>query len=393
MENNDIVCFAKDWGEDPTSCNHVMRGLARTSKVLWVNSIATRAPSLTSGRDLRKILAKLGEFVRGARQVEPNLWVLTPLVLPFHDRAWAVTVNQYILKASIAIARWRIGIRRFHLWTFVPTAAAYVGRLGEDAVVYYCTDDWTSFSFSNRLKASSMMEYLASHADIVFATSRPLVEKLKRFSSRVFLASHGVQHALFATALQSSTALPADLAALPRPVIGYYGLIEDWLDLELIVWLAKRHPEWSFALIGQARVDTSMLAACENVYLLGRKSHEALPSYCKGFDVALIPHKVNELTLHMNPIKLREYMSAGVPVVATALPEVAAYSACQTAETYEGFETAVLEALRRGAPSDRQRLSESMRGETWERKVVEIRLVIAEALADPGHRLSETTGV
>jgi Glycosyl transferases group 1 len=189
-------------------------------------------------------------------------------------------------------------------------------------VVYYCTDEWSSFSFVDGKKVGEMVKSLATRADVVFATSRPLVEKLSRFNPEVHLASHGVKYEMFALALEDSTALPSDLAALPRPRLGFYGLIEEWLDLELIGYLATRHPEWNIALIGKTCVDTSSLDRLPNVHFLGRKPHSELPAYCKGLDVALIPHKVNELTRHMNPIKLREYLSAGLQIVSTDLPEM-----------------------------------------------------------------------
>src|SRR5206468_9194695 len=108
---------------------------------------------------------------------------------------------------------------------------------------------------------------------------------------------------------------------------GFYGTIQDWVDLDLMAYLASRHPEWSFAMIGKLCVDVSRLARYPNIHWLGRKPHSELPSYCKGFAAGLIPYILNERVLHVNPIKLREYLSAGLPVVSTAVPEVAHYAA------------------------------------------------------------------
>lgn len=381
MKDQNIICFAKDWNEDPTSNHYVMtRFAADNNKVLWINSISTRAPRLNSARDIKKIFFKAANFLKGLKQVSPTLWVLTPIVIPLHDQRWAVSVNRIILRFLIKWARWRIGMRQFQLWAFVPTAAEYVGRLGESALVYYCTDDWTSFSFSKKQQAGGMMRVLASRADVVFATATSLVRTLEAFSQHVYLAAHGVEHALFATALEDSTRVPDDLQRVAKPVIGYYGLIESWLDLQLIRWLAERHPEWSFVLIGKVCVDVGELRELPNVHFLGRKQHHELPAYCKGFDVALIPHKVNDLTRNMNPIKLREYMSAGVPVVSSALPEVAAYPSCRIADSYEDFEVAIGEAIRQGGHAFRCQLSDSMRGETWDRKIDDIGAIVERVL-------------
>jgi glycosyltransferase involved in cell wall biosynthesis len=384
MRGRNIVCFAKDWNEDPTSCNHVLHELAKQNRVLWVNSISTRAPKLGSARDLRKVVRHLSGFlsgfVRGARPVAENMWLFTPFVLPFHHQRWAVRLNRHILRLTLSLQRRRLGMRQFQLWTFVPTSSEYVGRLGEAMVIYYCTDEWSGFKAVDGKKVGEMVRSLATRADIVFATSRLLVEKLHCFNPRTYLASHGVQHAMFAQALEESTRVPDDLAALPRPVLGFYGLIEEWLDLDLIAYLAKRHPEWSIVLIGKVCVNTSVCDALPNVHLLGRRPHAELPAYCKGLDVALIPHKVNELTRHMNPIKLREYLSAGLPIVSTDVPEMRHYpESCIVAHSYEQFEAGVAVALATDSPAARRRRSESMRDQTWDRKVFELGIKVMEA--------------
>ncbi len=382
-----IVCFAKEWKEDPTSCNHVLKELARHNRVLWVNSISTRSPNLASGRDLAKIFRKLwaflSSFFRGAEQVGENMWLFNPIVLPLHNRAWAVRLNRFLLRFTLGLQRRRLGMDRFQLWSFVHTACDYVGTLGEDMVVYYVTDDWSSFGFADAHRVGEMVNTLATRANVVFATSRPLVEKLKPFNRHTYLASHGVDYDKFARALSSDTAVPDDIAALPHPVIGFFGLVEEWMDQELIAYLAQRHPEWSIALIGKVNVDASRLTPFSNIHFLGRKSHDDLPRYCKAFDVALIPHKINELTRHMNPIKLREYMSAGLPIVSVDLPEMRHFpDACVVTPNHAAFEAAVVAALATDSPAHRLERSQAMRQETWPHKVVAIGQTVSKVQAE-----------
>lgn len=378
MVGENIICFAKDWSSDPTSCNHVLRELAKNNTVIWVNSIATRSPNLGSGRDLRKIFRHLGGFLKGAKNVGDNLWLLTPFVLPFHHKPWVVKLNRMILRTTLGSLRKRLKMTRFQLWTFVPTSADYIGTLGEELVIYYCTDEYSQFSSVDGQKTEDMVRSIAMRADVVFATSKPLVEKLSQFNSQTYLASHGVKYSLFASALAESTAVPEDLASRKGPVLGFYGLIEDWLDLELIAFLAAQHPEWTIALVGKKCVDTSSLDKFANVHLLGRKPHDELPAYCKGFDVALIPHKVNELTRNMNPIKLREYLSAGLPIVSTALPEMRNYpDDCFIAESYLEFEAGIQKMLNENSITQRKNRSLSMVNETWDRKVAQIGRIVS----------------
>lgn len=373
MIGQNIICFAKDWNEDPTSNNHVMCELAKNNRVLWLNSISTRTPSLTNGRDLRKIVSKLLSFFQGARQVDRQLWVYTPLVLPFPHSRLATLLNRWILQISIRMLRHRMGMHDFQLWTFLPNVADYLGRLGESLAVYYCVDEWSKFSYIAERQTVAAEQQLCRKADIVFATSHALVERRRQYNPETHLATHGVDYELFSQALDRDTPVPADLAALPQPVLGFYGTIQDWVDLELIGYLAARHPEWSIVLIGRVAVDVSALRQYPNVHFLGRRPHHQLPAYCKGLAVGLLPQKVNDLTLHMNPIKLREYLCAGLPVVATALPEVNHYrDHCYIAQNYQEFESAIADALRNDSPQRRLQRNQAMRAETWELKVRQV---------------------
>src|SRR5213078_3256659 len=114
------------------------------------------------------------------------------------------------------------------------------------------------------------------------------------------------------------TVVPPEIASLPRPVIGYFGLIaDDWVDVPLIEHVAREFPGASVVMLGKVTADVSALAKIPNVHLLGRKPYASLPAYCKGFDVALIPFPINEATLNSNPLKAREYLAAGLPVICT----------------------------------------------------------------------------
>jgi glycosyltransferase involved in cell wall biosynthesis len=370
-----IVCFAKDWNEDPTSNHHVMQELARTHEVLWLNSIATRTPNLQSGRDLKKIVRKVGAFARGPVRVADHLWVYTPLVLPFPHNPAARAVNQGILRLTVGALRAKLGMREFELWTFLPNAGDYLG-MGESLAVYYCTDEWSLFSYID----DSMLEEehrLCEKVDVVFAVNAALVERKRAKNPETHLATHGVEHAQFAAALDDATPVPADLAALPRPVLGFYGTLQDWVDFDLLAELARRRPAWSFALLGGVHVDIARFATLANVHFLGRKPHPELPAYCKGFDVGLIPYAASPRLPFINPIKLREYLSAGLPVVSTPLPEVMRYAEhCAVAADADGFEAAILTALQNDNPARRRARSAAMREETWQHKVAAVRAAI-----------------
>ena len=373
MHGQCIVCFAKDWDEDPTSNNHVMVELARENKVLWLNSVCTRKPNLRSPRDLKKIVQKLASFFRGVRRVNPNLWVYTPIVIPLPYSRMATALNHWIMRLSLKILSRKLGMREFQLWTFLPSTASYVGQLGESLVVYYCVDEWSKFNYLDGQRTADAERQLCERADIVFVSAQSLAPKRRDWNPETHLSRHGVDHALFAKALSASITLPDDISSVPGPVIGFYGTLQDWVDLDLIAFLAERHPEWSFVLIGKPMIDLERITRFPNVRVLGSRPHHMLPNYCKAFAVGIIPYVVNERIRHVNPIKLREYLSAGLPVVSVRIPEVEAYEdKCSIADDYKDFERAIARALAIDTPQKRVERSQQMKDETWRRRVREL---------------------
>ena len=374
-----IIAFAKDWHEDPTSNHHVLRELARSRRVVWLNSIATRTPSLASGRDMGKIVRKLREFAKGPVNVENDLWVYTPLALPFPHSAVARALNRQVLRATIRMLRLRLGIQDFQLWTFLPNVGDYVGTLGEEMAIYYCVDEWSMFSYLNREQTVAAERALLGKVDAVFAINAALADAKRQLNPRTFVSPHGVDHALFSKALDAATVEPADLARIPHPRLGFYGTLRDWVDFELLAHVARKRPAWQIVLIGQQLGDLSALDGLSNVHLLGQKPHHELPAYCKGFDVGMIPYRIDERMTFVNPLKLREYLSAGVPVVSTPVPEVARFSnLARVASTADEFVAACEAALAEGSEAQRRARSDAMKNETWSARVENVARTIDE---------------
>ena len=369
MQGENIVCFAKDWNEDPTSNNHVMRVLARQNEILWLNSVSTRTPNFASGRDLRKIGRKLTTLATGAARAAPGLTVHTPIVLPFPHSAMAVRINRMILRTSIGRQLRKKQIDDFQLWAYIPSAVHYTG-IGESLLVYYCIDEWSEFDFVDRSRLPELERQLCRRADIVFTTSMGLLERKKAHNPETHLASHGVDQAHFAAALDECTPIAEEMRGLSKPVIGFFGLIESWIDIDLFAYLAEKRPEWTIVIVGRSQLDLARLRAYSNIVLTGRRPYEELPQFAKAWDVALCPFVVNELTRNVNPIKLREYLAAGLPVVSTGIPEVLHYSDwCYIANGPEAFLAACERALAEDSPERRRQRSDAMKAETWEARV------------------------
>lgn len=371
LRGRDIVCFSNDWDGDPLSKTHIMKILARENRVLWINSLANRRPEMST-RDLERIGKKIGDIARGVREEWPNLHVLGPLALPAFGNM-ARVVNRIVFRQQVLLAMKRLGFRDPISWAFLPSSAPVCGALGEDLVVYHCVDEFTAFSGASA-EIGEMEENLARRADLIIVSAERLRKTKQRYNANIQVVRHGVDHAHFAQALSPDTPVHPEIEKLPRPILGFFGLIEDWVDLTLIRRLADSFPKASVVLVGKVQTSLAALAGAPNVHLLGRRPYEELPSLCKGFDVALMPFVDNELARNSNPLKVREYLAAGLPVVSTPVPEVEALGRCRIAAGHQAFVDEVRNALEDPGPS--QERSDSVLSESWESKVEEMRQAI-----------------
>lgn len=380
LEGTSIICIGNDWDSDPLCKAHIMRILAAKNRVLWVNSIGTRRPTLSS-RDLGRMTTKLRRGLRGCQEVRPNLFVVNPLVLPLPGVAFVNRLNAQILARSLRRLCHRYGLHRPILWTFVPNSNWLLGRLDERLVVYHCCDENSALPGVPADAVIQMERDLVRRAHIVFTSAEQLCEDRRSLNSNIHFIPHGVDVSHFARALDPSTVVPEDLQPLPRPVVGFFGRLSEWVDLPLVRALALARPAWSFVLLGEVISNLRPIQDLPNVHILGRRPYSALPEYCRGFDVGLIPFRVNTLTLAANPIKLREYLAAGLPVVSTPLPEVARYEglvrlAAGPSAFIEGIEAALAE---RSEEMVRRRVA-AVRGQDWEARVAEMSAIIGQHL-------------
>ncbi len=380
LTGRDMLCFSHDWTGDPLSKTHLMRLLAKENRVLWVNSIGYRSPSLTNKRDLGRIVAKLKAAAEPVREVEPNLFVFSPLVIPAWGNTALRRLNARLLRWQVRRAMRQLKFRRPINWVFNPAAGVLAGQLNEERVIYYCVDEYTAFKGVDTAALAAVENDLIHKADLVVVSAEKLLASKRSPHAPTVLVRHGVDFDHFAKALKGDTLVPPEIANLPRPIIGYFGLIaDDWVDVPLLVHTARRFPTGSLVLLGKSTMDVSALAGEPNVHLLGRKPYADLPAYCKGFDAAVIPFPVTEVTLNANPLKAREYLAAGLPVVSTDIPEVRVLPHCRIARSPDEFVGELRAALER--PGPQADISESVRDESWAARLAEVERHLAPLLA------------
>jgi uncharacterized SAM-binding protein YcdF (DUF218 family)/glycosyltransferase involved in cell wall biosynthesis len=325
LRGRDIICISSiDWDAHWQIHHQIATSLlAAGNRVLFVENTGVRAPGVRDISRLQQRVSNWWRSTKGFREVRPGLFVYSPVFLPFPYSSAARWFNRTVMFR--AVVRWMEAatFRNPVVWTFLPTPTAQdlIAAVNPAAVIYYCADDFAATSPAAR-RVSHSEETIFRLADLVFVTSERLREKAARCSANVHTFPAGVDYRKFEAVRQSGNGLPSDLATLPRPVAGYVGALHLWLDQDLLASVAERLPDVTFALVGPQQVDVERLARQPNVRLLGARSHDEVPGYVKGFDVALVPYRRSDFTDSVYPVKLNEYLAMGVPVVATDLPEI-----------------------------------------------------------------------
>lgn len=365
LAGQDFIVFADNWGRHSSSTQHIFRHLLRQNRVLWVQTIGLRNPSL-SAYDVRRSLQILRRFAgrrRGQEAQDPSLWISNPRMLPYSNLAPIRQANRASVVRTVKAAAREIGFANPILVVTAPNAADYLGAFGERLSVYYCTDDFTQWPGAVARQVVVWEEELLRRCDVVMATAESLREKKTRHGRVPLYLSHGVDVEHFAG---SEAPIPAAIADLRKPVIGFFGAISPWVDLGLIAAIARSRPEWSVVLIGGADVDVAPLRACPNVTLLGKVPYADLPAFARGFDVGIIPFVVNELTASVNPLKLLEYLACGLPVVSSDMPEVRKYIPLVDVAVGAGaFEAAIARSLSEDSPERRAARQRVAQQSSW----------------------------
>lgn len=382
ISNRTIICLASGWDYHPTSKHHVMRKLAETNSIIWVNWHASRRPSAGLS-DLRSVIGKLGEIRQGARRVSESISVVTPCQLPLPGSGLVRRLNARMVYRAIVKVLDTLPKRPIQLWSFAPDVAELVGRFGEELALYYCVDAFGEFPGYDRGLIEQRERELIRKCDVVITTSPPLHDAKRQLHPNVHLVEHGVDHGHLSRALRGDMPPAAELRSMSKPVLGFVGVIGNWVDLGLVAGLARAWPEASIVMLGPEATSRGPCAGLPNVHWLGPRNHETLPSYLSGFDVGLIPFKNLPLTYNANPIKLYEYLAAGVPVVSTTLPAVRqADGSVWLADDVTDLVNGCRDAARRNSPAERIERSRLMLSESWTARLEHISGIVASAMKE-----------
>jgi uncharacterized SAM-binding protein YcdF (DUF218 family)/glycosyltransferase involved in cell wall biosynthesis len=331
LQGRNIVCISSiDWDFIWQGHQQIMSTLAaQGNRVLFIENTGVRPPTI---KDLPRLKRRVINWWRGTKgfwRYQENLFVYSPLVLPFPYSRVARMINRIVIGRSLKSWMQAMEFSRPILWTFLPTPLSLdlIRVLDPKVTVYYCIDNLAESSFWAKRITASEAEILR-RSDLVFVTSQDLYSYARRYNPRVEIFSFGVdlEHFEKVRALSEEAAIPEEMLPIPRPIAGYVGGIHRWLDQSLIVEVAGKLPQMSFVFVGPIQTDVSRLRRLANVYFLGERSHSEIPYYVRAFDVGLIPYVVSRYTDNVYPTKLNEYLAMGKPVVSTELKEIVGFN-------------------------------------------------------------------
>ena len=363
-----IICFG---GEDWWYHNRghydmqMMRELSKVVPVLYVNSIGMRVPSVGEGAMfLKRVLRKLKSLKRGLVKVREGFWVASPLVAP---AGMGAGLNRWALARQVRFCARRAGMRRPLVWVACPPGAEVVDRLGAAGVVYQRTDRFEAFHGVNPARIKGFDVFLKDRADLtLFCSSWLMGQEQAECRSAEFI-DHGCDYEAFAAAGQDPTSEPADMQPIARPRVGFIGGIDSHtFDPALFTEVAAGLPDMQFVLVGGCSFPDDWVSL-PNVRLLGRRPYEEVPGYMAACDALIMPWNRNEWIQACNPVKLKEYLAVGRPIVSTPFPELSRFEGLlEVADTAHGFAAAVARVLEREHDAGPGRVR--VEAETWSAK-------------------------
>jgi len=346
-----IVCFSGvEWTSHRRRSHLLMSEFARRGhRVLYVDNLGTRLPRL---RDTKRVVRRLRNWLRSSRGSRPTspagIQVDSPIVPPLQN-----------VRVVRAVAR-RLLVRRLRrqmppgrpllVWTYVPlpVVADVAEDLEADLLVYDWSDDAAEHVLTKsrrvRERIGRWEDAMATRADLLLVASAELLRRRGSSNPRTYVVPHGAQPAHGA----EHAPLP-EIAGLPHPRVGFVGSITEWIDLDLVNRLARARPHWSFVMVGPVKTRLGSVAKRANVVFTGERPYEEIPAYLSAFDTAIIPYRIAPAIEAASPLKLREYLVHGLPVVSVDIPEVRPFHPpVRLAASSEEFLAAIEQALQEG---------------------------------------------
>jgi glycosyltransferase involved in cell wall biosynthesis len=360
-----LLVFSDDWGRHPTSCQHLVRRLLPRTPAVWVNTIGMRRPKFqwyTVRRGAEKFTQWFGP--KSPRESLPNnLQVVSPLIWPGFGWDWERSLNRRLLERKLrpiidALPEPPIAV------TTMPTVADLIGRFPVQRWVYYCVDDFTTWPGLDHRTVERLESQLIDRADSIIVVSETLRERMAKRGRIAELLTHGVDLDFWKAPLDGVRA-PFDY---PRPWLLFWGLIDQRMDMDILIRLSERNVG-TVILVGPEDNPDPRLRSLPGVVVRPAVPPEELPRLAAAADVLLLPYADLPVTRAIQPLKLKEYLATGKPVVARDLPAVREWADClDLANDAWSFVDAVARRLAEGLPESQRIARQRLSGESWDAK-------------------------
>ncbi len=373
-----LLVFADDWGRHPSSCQHLIGRLLPEHAVYWVNTIGTRTPRLDLAT-LRRGLGKVRQWLRRApageqTRLPDNLRVLNPVMWPWLSSGLDRRLNRALLlrqlgKVLDSLPEPPVAV------TTLPVVADLMGRLPVRRWVYYCVDDFGQWPGLDQAAMQRLERAVLSRAHVVLAAGENLRQRLARMGRAAHLLTHGVDLDFWGTA--PTVTPPPGLEGLERPLVVFWGLIDRRMDVAFVRRLAADLPCGTVVLAGPENDPDPALRCIPRVAHLGTIPFEQLPGLAREAAVLVMPYANLPVTRALQPLKLKEYLATGRPVVARDLPANREWAdSLDLADTPESFSRAVLARLAGGIPPAQQAARSRLKREGWAAKARDMQQLI-----------------
>ena len=390
LKNENIICISSiDWDFIWQGHQEIMSTFARNgNRVLFIENTGIRSPKLEDVQRLKKRIVSWFKSIKGFRKEMENLYVYSPVILPFPYSRVARFINKYLLIRSIK--RWMrvMGFSNPIIWTFLPTGTALdiINNIEGKLLIYYCIANFYELA-DNPKKVKKTEDELIKRCDLIFAQGKVIQEKCKRLNDNVYIFPFGVNMKVFENFQKSSYNAPSDMKDIKRPIIGYIGGIHKHIDFDLLKFISQNNPELSIVLVGPVQTDTYEIGNFKNIILLGKKDFEELPYYINEFDVCIIPYLKSGYTATVYPTKLNEYHALGKPVISTALPEVEIFNnhnggVVYIGKDYEDFSKNIVNALKEDGDGKKFERITTAEKNGWQNRIEEMSVIINKIIED-----------
>jgi glycosyltransferase involved in cell wall biosynthesis len=365
-----ILCFGdSDWWYHNRGHADMqfMRRFARHWPVLYVNSLGVRTPKVSEGRMfLRRVLRKVRSVARYYRDGGDGFSVLSPIYLPLVDGPAGRWITS-ALAAQICAALRASGMHRPLVWVTCPSAASVLPALPKAGVVHQLSDCYAALHDGDARLAVELEQALVRQADLIVCSSTRLQDRARELYGRGEYVDHGVDFEMFAAAARAAS-IPPEIPLNRHPLIGFFGNLDDnTVDRALLEDVVRLRPQYTFVLVGPMARDFESLRRLDNLIAIPQRPYAQIAWYGAAFDVCLMPWLHNEWIEHCNPIKLKEYLTLGKPIVSTPFPELRHCGhLCYQAPGAEAFAAAIDQALREDNPARRAERQAWARRYTWD---------------------------